>query len=432
MKKLLIYAKSVYHIPQKIKELTDKRARKTIPFFNLIMPVFLFLLLQYESFHTVFSSPESMRKRLKHCIRGRIPKVDAIRDALGLTDPEETEGILTATVSRIQKNAVLRGGTIGGYVTAAIDGVELFCSRKKKCGKCLTRKTASGEMEYFHKSIVCTTVGSNPHLILGQDMLDPRDGAEKDEGELTGGKRLIETLYSQHGHFADVIVADGLYLNVPFLRVVLKCHMEAVIRLKDERRLIFQDAEKLFGSGEGKKEPFYREGKKIDCWDLDGFELEGLTDSKKLTEKKREKFYEYLINNIPYGIGIVDAKTIDEINIYEASREAMKIAIKNLRKKIPLDIVLTDAMPIDLDIDVRPIIKGDAKSLTIAAASVIAKVTRDHMLYEVDKVHPEYGFKNHKGYPTKSHLEAINKYGLIDGYRLTYGPIKKYKEEGKC
>ena len=67
------------------------------------MPVFLFLLLQYESFHTVFSSPESMRKRLKHCIRGRIPKVDAIRDALGLTDPEETEGILTATVSRIQK-----------------------------------------------------------------------------------------------------------------------------------------------------------------------------------------------------------------------------------------------------------------------------------------------------------------------------------------
>lgn len=199
-----------------------------------------------------------MRKRLKHCIRGRIPKVDAVRDALGLTDPEETEGILTATVSRIQKNAVLRGGTIGGYVTAAIDGVELFA------------------------------VGSNPHLILGQDMLDPRDGAEKDEGELTGGKRLIETLYSQQGHFVDVIVADGLYLNVPFLRVVLKCHMEAVIRLKDERRLIFQDAEKLFGSGEGKKEPLYREGKKIDCWNMDGFELEGLQEELRVA-RYREK-----------------------------------------------------------------------------------------------------------------------------------------------
>ena len=173
--------------------------------------------------------------------------MDAVRDALSLTDPEETERILTTTVSRIRRNAVLRGGTIGGYVTAAIDGVELFCSRKKNCERCLTRKTASGDVEYFHKSIVCTTVGSNPHLILGQDMLNPRDGAGKDEGELTGGKRLIETLYDQHGHFADVIVADGLYLNAPFLRVVLKCHMEAVVRLKDERRLIFQDAEKLFG-----------------------------------------------------------------------------------------------------------------------------------------------------------------------------------------
>ena len=194
------------------------------------MPVFVFLLLQYESFHTVFSAPESMGKRLRHCIRGKIPKVDAVRDALSRTDPEEIEGILTAEVSRIRKNGVLRNGTIGGYVTAAIDGVELFCSRKKQCRKCLTRKTASGEPEYFHKSIVCTTVGSNPHVILGQDMLESRDGPEKDEGELTGGKRLIERLYRQHGHFADVIVADGLYLNAPFLRIVLDCHMDAVIR----------------------------------------------------------------------------------------------------------------------------------------------------------------------------------------------------------
>lgn len=115
---------------------------------------------------------------------------------------------------------------------------------------------------------------------MGQDILSPRDGAEKDEGELTGGKRLIETLYSQHGHFTDVIVTDGLYLNAPFLKVVLKCHMEAVIRLKEERRLKFHDVEKLFGSGEGRKESFYRERKKIDCWDLDGFEIEGL--EKKL------------------------------------------------------------------------------------------------------------------------------------------------------
>ena len=162
------------------------------------------------------------------------------------------------------------------------------------------------------------------------------------------------------------------------------------------------------------------------------FELEGLNDSKKLTEKKRNIFYEYLTKHVIYGIGVVEPEEIDKINIYEASRKAMKIAISEVRKQTKLEYVLTDAMPIDLDIPVMPIIKGDAKSITIAAASVIAKVTRDKILYEIDEKYPNYGFKNHKGYPTKKHLEAINKYGLIDGYRLTYGPVKRYIEEGKC
>ena len=110
----------------------------------------------------------------------------------------------------------------------------------------------------------------------------------------------------------------------------------------------------------------------------------------------------------------------------------MKKAIAEVRKPTELEYVLSDAMPIDIDIPVMPIIKGDAKSITIAAASVIAKVTRDKMLYEIDEKYPEYGFKNHKGYPTKKHLEAINKHGLIEGYRKTYGPVKNYIEKGKC
>ena len=158
------------------------------------------------------------------------------------------------------------------------------------------------------------------------------------------------------------------------------------------------------------------------------FKLDGLNDSKKLTEKKRNEFYDYLTKNVIYGVGIIKPEEIDRINIYEASRKAMMIAIEEVRKQTELQYVLTDAMPIELDIPVMPIIKGDAKSITIAAASVIAKVTRDKMLYEIDKIHPEYGFKNHKGYPTKKHLEAIEKYGLIDGYRKIYGPIKKYIE----
>ncbi len=161
------------------------------------------------------------------------------------------------------------------------------------------------------------------------------------------------------------------------------------------------------------------------------FYLEGLTDSKKLSEKKRDIFYDYIINNcLAYGIGHVSPKEIDEINIYEASRKAMLMAISEVRKKISLEHVLVDAMPLtSLDISSTSIIKGDAKSVSIAAASVIAKVTRDRMMYELDKKYPMYGFGSHKGYPTKKHIEAINKYGLIDGYRKTYGPVKKVLEE---
>ena len=164
----------------------------------------------------------------------------------------------------------------------------------------------------------------------------------------------------------------------------------------------------------------------------EGFELEGLNDSKKLSEKKRDIFYDYIVENTIYGIGIVSPEEIDKINIYEASRKAMIEAIRKVQKQIPLEYVLSDAMPIDIDVPVMPIIKGDAKSISIAAASVIAKVTRDKILYEIDKKYPEYGFKNHKGYPTKKHLEAINKYGLIKGYRKTYGPVKNYIETGHC
>ena len=162
------------------------------------------------------------------------------------------------------------------------------------------------------------------------------------------------------------------------------------------------------------------------------FVLEGLTDSKKLSEKKRNLFYDYIINNcVAYGVGIVSPEEIDEINIYEASRKAMIIAINKVREQINLEHVLIDAMPINLDIPTTSIIKGDAKSIYIAAASVIAKVTRDRMMMELDKKYPMYGYKNHKGYPTKKHIEAIYKYGLIPGYRLTYGPIKEYMLNSK-
>lgn len=287
LKKLLTYIKSVYLIPQKIKSLTDKRKRKSIPLFNILMPVLLMLLLQYESFHTFWSSPESMKKRLRHCIKGKIPKVDAVRDMLLQVNSEELKAIHDTMIDRVKRNRVLHGGTIGGYVTVAIDGLELFSSYKKKMDDCLTRTHKNGETEYFYRSVVCATIGSNPHLILGQEMLKPRDGAEKDEGELTGGKRLLKNLKKRHGRFADVVVADALYLNAPFINTVTELGMDAVIRLKDEKRLIFQDAEGMFKKDLGKKECFKREKTTIEVWDLCGFEMQG-TKQKLRVIKYRE------------------------------------------------------------------------------------------------------------------------------------------------
>lgn len=152
------------------------------------------------------------------------------------------------------------------------------------------------------------------------------------------------------------------------------------------------------------------------------FELEGLTDSKKLSPKKRDIFYDIIKEKaLGIGIGIIDEKRIDEINIYQATKEGMKQALKNVGCKV--EHVLIDAMPLELDIPSTSIIKGDAKSITIAAASVIAKVTRDRMMDELDLKYPMYGFKRHKGYPTKEHLQALEKYGIIDNHRKSYKPV---------
>ena len=159
------------------------------------------------------------------------------------------------------------------------------------------------------------------------------------------------------------------------------------------------------------------------------YKLEGLTDSKKLSEKKRELFFDILKKDaVSIGIGIVEAEVIDEINIYEASRLAMIKAINDM--DIKPEHILSDAMPLDIGISNTPIIHGDALSLSIAAASVIAKVTRDRMMIELDKEYPMYGFSRHKGYPTKEHLANLEKYGILDNYRKSYKPVSNiiYRE----
>lgn len=155
------------------------------------------------------------------------------------------------------------------------------------------------------------------------------------------------------------------------------------------------------------------------------FDLEGLTDSKKLSEKKREILYKEIEEQaLGIGIGIVDNEEIDNINILNATKKAMKMAINNCN--VRPEHVLIDAVKLDIDIPTTSIIKGDLKSITISAASVIAKVTRDHMLYELDKKYPMYDFKHNKGYPTKKHIEAIMEYGIIKEHRKSFSPVKEY------
>ena len=153
-----------------------------------------------------------------------------------------------------------------------------------------------------------------------------------------------------------------------------------------------------------------------------------IKDSKKLSEKKREEMYKIIKENaLAIGLGIVSEKVIDEINIYEATKIAMKEAIENLN--ITPEHILIDAMKLELNIPSTSIIKGDAKSESIAAASIIAKVTRDHMLDEMDKEYPMYDLKNNKGYGTKKHLEALQTYGPCKYHRVSYSPVRNALNE---
>ena len=152
-----------------------------------------------------------------------------------------------------------------------------------------------------------------------------------------------------------------------------------------------------------------------------------LNDSKKLTEKRREElFVEIHEKAVSFGVGIVSPAVIDEINILQATYEAMRQAVEKL--SVRPDVFLNDAVVIpgiDESRQVK-IIKGDAKSVSVAAASILANVTRDHMMEEYDRLYPEYGFAKHKGYGTKAHLDAVREHGMCPIHRRSF--LKKFME----
>lgn len=152
----------------------------------------------------------------------------------------------------------------------------------------------------------------------------------------------------------------------------------------------------------------------VDC------EIEGINDSKKLSEKKREALYDIIIEKaVAYSVVMVDAKTIDEINILQATFKAMREAVDSLSVKPDIALIDGNGKP-GLSIEERTIVKGDAKSISIAAASILAKVTRDRYCIELDKKYPEYQFAKHKGYGTKLHYEMIAEHGICPEHRRTF------------
>ncbi len=153
--------------------------------------------------------------------------------------------------------------------------------------------------------------------------------------------------------------------------------------------------------------------------------IPGVDDSKKLTESRREFLYEEIQQKAAgYGVGIVDRDVIDDINILRASLEAMRLAI--LKLTIQPDFVLIDGLYLpDVDLPMQALPHGDSLSASIAAASIIAKVTRDRIMRKLDKMYPQYGFSRHKGYPTPQHLAALDKFGPCEIHRRSFGPVQK-------
>lgn len=289
LKQLLTYISKVYNIGELMKRVKDSRKKPQIPTQVVFFTVFMGFLFRMKSFNKLNHWIKAKRLNKLISRKVRLPYIDTIRRSLSGWDMSEQKRVHKAVIEKCRRNKTFRKGTIGGLIVVAIDGVEVFESIHKCCGECLTR-VIDGVTHYFHRFVVCMTVGSDPHIIFGAELLRPReDKSDKKEGELTGGKRLLKILHQEYNHFADIVVADALYMNKPWIEMVLSCGMDAVIRVKEERLTIVQDALGLFSKRKADIswtiDPFQSKIKRsknkekkwtISVWDEENFEWNGL------------------------------------------------------------------------------------------------------------------------------------------------------------
>ena len=278
LKQLLTYINKVYDIGKKINTLKDKRIKSPVKISTITFTVLFGFMLQIRSFNRLnhwFKKNKFNKVIPKKTI---MPCIDAVRRCLNDFDLDGLKNINNSIIKTTTKNKIFKNGTIDGLKVVAIDGVELFESTKKCCNKCLSRVQKDGVTHYFHRAVVCATVGSDPHLVLGEEMLEPKkDSSDKDEGEITGGKRLIKKLYKQYHHFADIVVVDALYCKSTWIKEILSIGMNVVIRVKDERLNIVKDALGLFKCRKADKVWIKKKGgnsyREIKAWDEDNFEM---------------------------------------------------------------------------------------------------------------------------------------------------------------
>ncbi len=210
-------------------------------------------------------------------------------------------------------------------------------------------------------------------------------------------------------------------------RLVLKSQNKEEVNLyKFEEELYDEGYQNICGIDEAGRGPIAGPVVVAGCILPPFLRIEGINDSKKLTAKKREELYKIIVRNaLAYKVVFISEKEVDQLNIYNATKKGMLQVLDEI--EIKPDYVLIDAMPLgELKTSNKSIIHGDALSASIAAASILAKVTRDHYMEKMDLKYPNYGFSKNKGYGTKSHFEALEKYGPCKIHRKTFYPVSSY------
>ena len=253
IQKACTYFNKVFGLDAMLRQLDDRREWYLYNMHEVSTLLLAMFLLQFPSLHSFLSKREGQQKRLRNLMgraRSRkVPTVDVLIGVAAALSVDSIKEIMFEVWRKLKRNKVFERNKIDGRKVVAIDGIETTSSYKKHCEKCLSRTHSNGKTEYFHRHVCVLYLGENAHFFLNSTMLLPRDGSAKQEGELTGGKRLIEETARLLPGFADIVVADALYFNAPFLNLIRENGMHAVIRMEDETRKPYKEAQQILRNG---------------------------------------------------------------------------------------------------------------------------------------------------------------------------------------